>query len=110
MVENFASFKTMQGISPVEGVMIKSVHLDNVMMTYMEFAPGSILPEHKHPHEQITTIIAGNMEMTVGDQTQLMHPGDVVTVPPNIVHSAKVIEDKAIAIDAWSPIRDDYKL
>ena len=110
MVENFASFKTMQGISPAEGVMIKSVHLDNVMMTYMQFAPGSILPEHKHPHEQITTIIAGNMEMTVGDQTQLMRPGDVAIVPPNIVHSAKVIEDKAIAIDAWSPIREDYKL
>ncbi len=110
MVENFASFNMMQGISPVEGVMIKSAHLDNVMMTYMEFAPGSILPEHKHPHEQITTIIAGNMEMTVGDQTQLMRPGDVVTVPPNILHSAKVIEEKAIAIDAWSPIREDYKL
>jgi quercetin dioxygenase-like cupin family protein len=55
-------------------------------------------------------IIAGNMEMTVGDQTQLMRPGDVVTVPPNIVHNAKVIEEKAIAIDAWSPVREDYKL
>jgi quercetin dioxygenase-like cupin family protein len=99
----------MEGISPIEGVTIKSVHLDNVMMTYMQFAPGSILGEHKHPHEQLTTIIAGKLELTVGEQTQLMEPGDVVTVPPNILHSAKVIGEKAIAIDAWSPVREDYK-
>ena len=111
MDDDFASFNAMQGISPVEGVTVKSVHLDNVMMTYMEFAPGSILPEHEHPHEQITTIVAGKMEMTVGGHTQLMQPGDVVTVPPNILHWAKVIgEEKAIAIDAWSPIREDYTL
>ena len=109
MADCFANFKTMEGISPVDGVSVKSVHLENVMMTYMEFAAGSVLPEHKHPHEQITTIITGKMEMTVGRQTQLLQPGDVVTVPPNILHSAKVVGEEAIAIDAWAPVREDYR-
>ncbi|MBN1126336.1 MAG: cupin domain-containing protein [Sedimentisphaerales bacterium] len=100
MANNFANFNTMEVVSPIKGVTVKSVHLDNVMMTYMEFTAGSVLPEHKHPQEQITTIIEGEMEMIVGKQKQVMQLGDVVTVPPNVLHSARVVEGNAIAIDA----------
>jgi quercetin dioxygenase-like cupin family protein len=103
------SFKTKQGIKPIEGITVKSVHLDNVMMTYMEFEPNTDIPEHAHPHEQITMIHRGRLEMTVDTQTTIMQPGDVVKVPPNITHSARTLEEPTIAVDAWSPIREDYK-
>ena len=109
MDECFGDFKTMGGVQPVEGVTVKSVSLDNVMMTYMEFKPGAILPEHKHPHEQITLIAEGRMELTVGQTTKVMAKGEVVKVPPNTPHRARVLNEPVIAIDAWSPIRQDYK-
>ncbi len=108
-MDYFESFKTKHGINPIEGITVKSVHLDNVMMTYMEFKPNTDLPEHAHPHEQITMIQQGRLEMTVDTQTMIMQTGDVVTVPPNVTHSARTLDEPTIAVDAWSPIREDYK-
>lgn len=108
-MDYFECFKTRLGIKPIEGITVKSVHLDNVMMTYMEFEPNTDLPEHAHPHEQITMIHQGRLEMTVDTQTMIMQAGDVVTVPANVTHSARTLDEPTIAVDAWSPIREDYR-
>ena len=72
MAEYFRDFKTADFVTPMDGIKVKSVHLDNVMMTYMEFEPNTDLPEHAHPHEQITMIHQGRLEMTVDTQTTIM--------------------------------------
>lgn len=108
-MDYFESFKTKQSVKPAAGITVKSVHLDSVMMTYMEFEPNTDLPEHAHPHEQITMIHQGKLEMTVDGQTKIMQKGDVVIVPSNKTHSARTLEEPTIAVDAWSPPRQDYK-
>lgn len=105
----YYSFKDREVKEPVKGIKVRSVFLDKTMMTYMEFESNSIIPEHKHPHEQITTILEGKMEMMVGGVTKIVSKGDVVAVPANIPHSAKIQDKFTIAIDAWSPVREDYK-
>ncbi len=109
MSEYFSDFKCAGFVEPLAGIRVKSVCLDNVMMTYMEFEPNTDLPEHAHGHEQITMIHRGRLEMTVDGQTKVMKEGDVVVVPANIIHSAKTLDEPTIAVDAWSPIREDYK-
>lgn len=109
MCNYFFSFKEQEFKEPIKGIKIRSVYLDKAMMTYMEFMPGSEIPEHKHPHEQITLILEGKMEMVVGEAKKLVTKGDVIAVPPNIMHSAKVLDDFTITVDAWSPVREDYK-
>ena len=109
MAEYFRDFKIARFVTPIEGIKVKSVHLDNVMMTYMEFEPKTDLSEHAHPHEQITMIHRGRLEMTVDGKSRIMQTGDVVTVPANITHSARTLDEPTIAVDAWSPIREDYK-
>jgi len=106
----FLSFKSMSGKSPVQGVEIKSAHLENVMMTWMEFEPGADLPEHSHPHEQISLIVEGKIEMTVGGLSRVLTRGDAAVVPPRVTHSAKVLDGPAVAVDAWYPVRDDYRM
>ena len=108
-MDYFDSFNTKQALHPAKGITVKSAHLDNVMMTYMEFAPDTDLTEHAHPHEQITMILHGKLLMTVDGRTKTMHKGDVVTIPPNKTHSAKSLEQPTIAVDAWSPPRKEYK-
>ncbi len=61
----FRSLKNLNHKEPVKGVSVRSVYLDDYMLTYMEFEPGSVIPEHKHPREQITLILEGGMDMTV---------------------------------------------
>ncbi len=107
-MEYFASFITLTGIRPLPGVQIKEVHLDNLMMTWMEFEPGSILPEHTHPHEQISLIVEGSMELIVGGATRLLKKGDVAVVPSNTPHRARTLDEHTVAIDAWHPVRKDY--
>ncbi len=109
MSEYFSDFKCAGFVEPLAGIRVKSVCLDNVMMTYMEFGPNSDLPAHVHPHEQITMVHQGKLEMTVDGQTQIMETGDVVVVPANVTHSARTVEEPTIAVDAWSPVREDYK-
>ena len=107
-MEYFDSFKMKKGISPLHGFMFKEAHLNNVMLTWVEMEPGSILPEHKHDHEQISLVVEGKLELTVGGKTTIMERGDVAVVPRNILHSGRVMEKFTIAVDAWHPIRKDY--
>jgi quercetin dioxygenase-like cupin family protein len=107
-VEHFSDFKTMAGISPLAGFIFKEVHLDNVMLTWVEMEPGSILPEHSHPHEQISMVVRGALELTVDGATRVMKQGDVAVVPSGVKHSGRVLGEKTVAIDAWNPIREDY--
>lgn len=109
MSDYFHSLKDCAVKTPVKGVKIRSVFLDKTMMTHMEFEPFSVLPEHKHDHEQITMILEGEMEMIVNGEKSLMKKGDVAAVPGSVLHSAKVTGQFTVAVDAWSPARDDYK-
>lgn len=105
----FYSFKEQKAKEPLKGIKIKSVYLENLMMTHMEFEPCSIIPEHKHSNEQITLILEGKMDMAVGGERKTVIKGDVIVIPANIEHSAKILDEFTIAVDGWSPVRDDYK-
>lgn len=107
-MEYFDDFNSKKGISPLAGFTFKEAHLDNVMITWVEMRPGSVLPEHKHPNEQISLVVEGTLELTVGGVTRVMKKGDVAVVPPGVPHSGRVHDEFTIAVDAWNPIRDDY--
>jgi quercetin dioxygenase-like cupin family protein len=104
----FSDFKSISGKNNGAGFTFKEVHLRNLMMTWVEMEPGSILPEHRHPHEQITLLVKGALELTVEGKTRVMKHGDVAIVPSNAPHSGVVLDEATIAVDAWNPIREDY--
>jgi quercetin dioxygenase-like cupin family protein len=93
----------------VPGITLRSVYLENSMMTFFDLEPGSAIPAHKHPHEQITYLPKGSLKMTVGDETRTMMAGDIAVVPPEVEHSAEALE-ASYAVDSWYPIREDYVL
>lgn len=92
----------------IDGITLKSVSGSRTMMTFFDFEPASIIPSHKHPHEQITYVIEGEMEMIVNGEAKLLKAGDGVVIMPNQEHSAKILSKPAKAVDAWYPIREDY--
>ena len=93
----------------MEGVSRRAVYLDQLMLTFFDLAPHSIVPMHKHPHEQITLIIEGEMEFTLGNETKVLGKGEGATIPPNVEHGGRVLHLPTKAIDAWHPPREDYK-
>jgi len=57
--------------------------------------PGYKVPPHFHKeHAETFYLIDGQFEWTVGGETHLMSAGDLVYIPPNTVHSVKVVGNK----------------
>lgn len=90
------------------GIGLRCAAGEQTMLTFFDFAPDAVIPNHKHPHEQITYMLTGEMEMTVAGEARLLTAGDGVVIPGNVEHSAKIIKGPAKALDAWYPKREDY--
>jgi quercetin dioxygenase-like cupin family protein len=67
-----------------------------------------LLPEHSHPHEQITNILSGEFELTVDGEPIRLHAGDYLVIAPDAVHSGRSITDCRI-LDVFCPVREDYR-
>ena len=83
---------------------------NGVTMTSVSWtiAAGSELPEHAHPHEQVSHVLDGEFEMTIEGKTQRLGAGMVAFIPPNATHSGRAITECRI-IDVFHPVRDDYR-
>ena len=106
---DFFRMEDLPGVEMLPGVVRRAVWLEGVMVTFFEFEPQTIVPAHEHPHEQISFVIQGAMEFTLGQETRRLEAGDGVCVPPNVRHSARILNERTVVLDAWHPPREDYK-
>ena len=103
-------FKNLDDIEQNElipGYRVKFIHSENMTIAYWNIKKDALLPEHKHPHEQVANITEGKFELTVDGETQIVEAGDVVVIPSNTKHSGKAITNCKI-IDIFYPVREDY--
>jgi len=106
---SFFTVSELHGTEMLPGVVRRAVYLEHAMVTFFDFAPGSVVPRHEHPHEQITYVVRGALEFTLGGETVVLRAGDGVCCPPGIVHGAVVLDEHTVALDAWYPQREEYK-
>ena len=106
---SFFTVEKLPGTEMLPGVTRRAVYLEHVMMTFFDFAPGTVIPEHSHPHEQITYVVQGAMEFTMGEETRVLRAGDGVCCPPDTPHGAVVLDEPTFALDGWYPPREEYK-
>lgn len=91
-----------------KGAKARFVHTDGMTLSLWRFEAGAELPGHSHPHEQMTKLLSGQFELTVGDETKIMTQSDVAVIPPNTPHQGKAITDCEM-LDVFHPAREDYK-
>lgn len=93
---------------PIDGIEQKTlVYGQNTLMTEFRLNKGSQLPRHSHPHEQTGYLVAGKIRLFINDQTFDCNPGDSWCIPGGVEHGADTLED-AIAVEIFSPVREDY--
>lgn len=80
---------------------------DATLMTEFRLRGGSILPRHDHPHEQTGYLVAGRLRLTIDDETRDLYPGDSWSIPCGVPHGAVALAD-AVAVEVFSPVREDY--
>ena len=91
------------------GVNIRTMWGEKVMMSMVEIAPHAVVPNHSHPHEQAGLMLQGEFDMTIGGETRLLRPGDAYVIPGGVEHSVVGSDGWSLALDIFSPPREEYK-
>ncbi|MHB1000370.1 MAG: cupin domain-containing protein [Armatimonadota bacterium] len=104
----FIDLNTLPVRDILPGCHMRALHSENMTVTHWQLDAGATIPGHSHPHEQITTLIEGEMELTVGDETKLMTPNISAVIPSGTRHSVKALTPCRV-IDVFTPVREDYR-
>ena len=80
---------------------------EELMCVENHFEIGAVGAMHHHPHTQITYIVSGKFEFTIGDEVRTVCVGDTMLKMNGIVHGCKCIE-KGIILDIFTPMREDF--
>ena len=94
--------------SPTKGVEQKTlVYGEKTLMVEFKIQKNSEVPRHRHPHEQTGYLIKGKIRLFIDSKAYECEPGDSWCIPGDAEHGADIIED-SIAIEIFSPVREDY--
>jgi quercetin dioxygenase-like cupin family protein len=94
-------------ITMVPGIRRQTIASGAQMMQMrVRLDAGSHLPEHQHPHEQITYVVSGRLRMFVAGVAREIGPGESLYLNSEVRHGVDVLED-ALVIDTFSPPRED---
>jgi quercetin dioxygenase-like cupin family protein len=91
------------------GVRIRTFWGDEMLLSIVDFEPNAIVPSHSHSHEQAGTVIYGALELTIGDETRWLLPGDTYIAPGGVAHGGKTGDEPTRVLDVFSPVREDYQ-
>jgi quercetin dioxygenase-like cupin family protein len=83
---------------------------ENMMIAHVYLDRGAVVPEHSHHNEQITYVLKGALKFLLGEDQEtevVVGAGEVLTIPPNLPHSAVALED-TLDVDVFNPPRQDW--
>lgn len=82
-------------------------HSGNMMQVEVHFEKGSVGAMHNHQHEQLTYVLSGRFEFTIGDEKHIVGAGDTLYKKPLEMHGCVCLE-KGILLDTFTPQRADF--
>jgi len=91
------------------GVTAKIASGEKMMLSLVTLTPGAVVPTHSHPHEQMGMIVSGMLEFTIEGETRMLSENEMYLVPGGVPHAVKAGPGGAIALDAFSPPREEYR-
>lgn len=95
-------------IKVTDGVERKTlVFGKNTLLAEFRLEKGKMLPIHNHPYEQTGYLVSGHLVLIIDRQKHDMTPGSSWSIPGGIEHGAEIVEN-SVAVEVFSPIREDY--
>ena len=112
-VAGFYNLDNIKPIDLVQGVKMQLFSGENVMMGFVTLEPDALVPLHSHPHEQMGTVLDGELIFYIGglaeENARRVTKGDIYLAPGGVLHAARGIGDKpCLTLDIFGPIRKDY--
>ena len=90
----------------LEGLEFRPVTTESVMTNFVTFEPDAPAPIHQHFEQQIAIVLSGELTFTVGEETRVMHGGDLVVIPPHVPHGGVAGPEGCTALDVFTPPRE----
>ncbi len=107
-IKNFFSGNESQLEDLGNGLKRKvTAYNENLMSVEVHFEEGAIGALHSHEHEQITYIMSGEFEFSVGGQKKVLKAGDSAYKQPNLEHGALCLK-AGVLLDIFTPCRKDF--
>jgi quercetin dioxygenase-like cupin family protein len=91
-----------------ESVRARRIEGEQVTFAVVELAPNAVVPEHRHPQEQVGMVITGAVRFRIDDEIRDLGPGGTWRILSNHPHEVSVGPEGAVVIDTFSPIRSDW--
>ncbi|WP_312582458.1 cupin domain-containing protein [Atlantibacter hermannii] len=82
-------------------------HNGKMMAVEVNFQKGAVGAMHNHPHEQLTYVLSGEFEFTIGDETRRVTAGDTLYKEPHVMHGCVCIKAGTL-LDTFTPMREDF--
>ncbi len=106
---SFSHMPSLDSLEAAPGVVLRPLFGRQLMLSHVTFAPGAEAPVHQHAQEQMSFVLEGRLEFQVGHEKKMIGPGEAVTVPAHVPHSAVALAEGCVCIDAFSPPRDAFR-
>ena len=74
----------------------KLVTGEQVELGLLRYKKGEGAEPHAHPHEQIFLVLKGVIQATLGGEVRTLQAGQVMHVPPNLLHGIRIVEDAEV--------------
>ncbi len=91
-----------------DGITARAVHGERLTLALVELEPGAIAEEHSHDHEQLGLMLRGSITFRIGDEEQVLGPGETWEIPSHTLHRAEAGPDGATLLDLFAPPRLEW--
>ena len=90
------------------GVQTRVMWGERIMISLVDLEPGSQVPAHAHPHEQMGMVLEGAMTMDIGGESRDLKAGDAYLVPSDVEHVVTTGNVHTRVLDIFSPPRQEF--
>jgi len=77
------------------------------MAVRVRFENGAVGEVHQHAHTQVTYVLKGKFEFTIGEEKSIINAGDTCLMPSNVLHGCVCLEAGEL-LDVFTPMRSDF--
>jgi quercetin dioxygenase-like cupin family protein len=111
-VSGGSPFRTWNAVDAYEifppNVRLHAIGGDQALLCRVGYEPGTEVARHAHEHtEQLMAIVEGELELTIGDETRTLSPGDVAVVNRGVEHELRS-EHGCVFFEALAPVPLDH--
>lgn len=80
---------------------------ERMTVSQLVLKKGCDVPKHNHENEQVSYIVSGALQFDIDGKQIVIRAGEVLVIPPNVVHGAIALED-TVDFDFFAPPRQDW--